>query len=92
MEKRDLDVHEKNIIGSFPNTYTFTKRMAENLLFESNKRGIPLSIIRPSIIGASLEEPFPGWTDSITLSGGIYLIAGLGILREVPGDQNNIGD
>lgn len=43
-------------------------------------------IVRPSIIGASLEEPVPGWTDSITFAGGIYLIAGLGILRELPGD------
>lgn len=49
-------------------------------------------IIRPSIIGASLEEPFPGWTDSITLAGGIYLIGGMGILRELPGDENKIGD
>jgi len=48
--------------------------------------------MRPSIIGASLEEPVPGWTDSITLAGGIFLIAGLGILRELPGDKNMIGD
>ena len=92
MEKRDLEVHEKTIIGTFPNTYTFTKRMAEHLLAENNKKSIPMVIVRPSIIGASLDEPFPGWTDSITLSGGIYLIAGMGILRELPGDQNNIGD
>ena len=49
-------------------------------------------MIRPSIIGASLEEPVPGWTDSITLAGGIFLIAGMGILRELPGDKNRIGD
>jgi len=49
-------------------------------------------IIRPSIISASLEEPFPGWTDSIGLIGGLYLLAGLGILRELPGNPNNIGD
>ena len=66
--------------------------MAEHLLVENNKTSIPLLIIRPSIIGASLEEPFPGWTDSIGLAGGIYMIAGLGILRDIPGDENNIGD
>ena len=49
-------------------------------------------IIRPSIISASLEEPVPGWTDSIGLMGGIYLIAGLGIMRDIPCDENNIGD
>ena len=92
MDKRDLEHYEKSLLGNFPNTYTFTKRMAEHLLDQMNGKRIPLSIVRPSIIGASLEEPFPGWTDSITLAGGIYLVAGLGILRELPGDQNMIGD
>ena len=86
MDKRDIEHYEKNLLGNFPNTYTFSKRMAEHLLAEKNTKNIPLVIVRPSIIGASLEEPFPGWTDSITLAGGIYLIAGLGILRELPGD------
>ena len=92
MDKRDLEHYEENLLGNFPNTYTFTKRMAEHLIHLQNSKGIPISIVRPSIIGASLEEPFPGWTDSITLAGGIYLVAGLGILRELPGDQNMIGD
>ena len=60
--------------------------MAEHLLHIRNTKAIPMIIVRPSIIGASLEEPVPGWTDSITFAGGIYLIAGLGILRELPGD------
>jgi alcohol-forming fatty acyl-CoA reductase len=92
MNKLDLDHYTKTILGNFPNTYTFTKRMAEHMLAERNKKNIPLLIVRPSIVGASLEEPFPGWTDSITLAGGIYLVAGLGILRELPGDENMIGD
>jgi hypothetical protein len=92
MDKRDLEHYEKNLLGNFPNTYTFTKRMAEHILYQMNAKRIPISIVRPSIIGASLEEPFPGWTDSITLAGGIYLVGGLGILRELPGDQNMIGD
>jgi hypothetical protein len=66
--------------------------MAEHLLVENNSKNLPMYIIRPSIIGASLEEPFPGWTDSIGLAGGLYLLAGLGLLREIPGDPNNIGD
>lgn len=92
MGKLDLEHYTKNLLGNFPNTYTFSKRMAEHMLAGRNKKNIPLLIVRPSIVGASLEEPFPGWTDSITLAGGIYLIAGLGILRELPGDANRIGD
>jgi hypothetical protein len=73
-------------MSTFPNSYTFTKRMAEHLLVENNHKNIPMCFLRPSIIGATLDEPFPGWTDSIGLVGGLYLIAGLGILREIPGD------
>ena len=92
LTQRDIDHYSKSLIGNFPNTYTFSKRMAEHLLHERNTKGIPLFIVRPSIVGASLEEPVPGWTDSITLAGGIYLIAGLGILRELPGNKKSIGD
>lgn len=49
-------------------------------------------ILRPSILSATLEEPVPGWTDSIGLMGGIFLLAGLGILKEIPCDENQIGD
>ena len=66
--------------------------MAEHLLVERNKTNIPLCILRPSIIGATLAEPFPGWTDSIGLVSGLILIAGMGLLRELPGKLNNIGD
>ena len=49
-------------------------------------------IIRPSIIAASLAEPFPGWTDSLGLMGGFYAIAGHGILRDLPLNPKLIGD
>lgn len=86
------------MLGAFPNTYTFSKRMGEHLILDFvknssvNNRPLPLMIIRPSIISASLSEPVPGWTDSIGLIGGIYMVAGLGILRELPCDANSIGD
>jgi fatty acyl-CoA reductase len=66
--------------------------MAEHILVENNHKKIPLLLLRPSIISASLEEPVPGWTDSIGIIGGIYMLLGLGILRELPCDENNIGD
>ena len=94
MSLMDIEHYGKTIMSNFPNTYVFTKRMAEHLLVGANTAGkqLPMLIIRPSIIGASLEEPVPGWTDSIGLIGGIYLLAGLGILREVPGNATYIGD
>lgn len=92
MTASDIAHYSQTLLGNFPNTYVFTKRMAEHMLVENNAKGLALYFIRPTIIGASLEEPCPGWTDSIGLAGGLYLLAGLGLLREMPGDPNNIGD
>lgn len=39
-----------------PNTYTFTKSLAESLLFKHG-HGLPIAVFRPSIVGASLKEP-----------------------------------
>jgi hypothetical protein len=44
------------LIHPWPNTYTFTKSLAEWLLHEEAK-DLPCAIFRPSIIGASAEEP-----------------------------------
>ncbi|XP_059482071.1 putative fatty acyl-CoA reductase CG5065 [Neocloeon triangulifer] len=54
----------KSLIGNHPNTYTFTKAMAEHIVL--NETGnIPTAIVRPSIITGSLNEPFPGWVDNL---------------------------
>ena len=37
MDKRDLEHYEKNLLGNFPNTQTFTKRMTEHLLQQMNE-------------------------------------------------------
>jgi nucleoside-diphosphate-sugar epimerase/1-acyl-sn-glycerol-3-phosphate acyltransferase len=65
-----------------PNTYTFTKCLAEHLITE-RRGGVPLSIVRPSIISASWRYPFPGWIDSMAGFGGFVVLIGLGHLRVV---------
>jgi len=92
MTHADIEHYSSSLVGSFPNTYCYTKRMAEHLLTEANTTGIPLLIIRPSIIGAAFQDPVPGWTDSLGMAGGIFLLGGLGILKDLPGDAANIGD
>ena len=44
---------------NFPNTYTFSKCVAENLLMRSKIQNT--IIIRPSIVGPSIQEPYEGW-------------------------------
>ena len=43
----------------FPNTYTFSKCICEQLLQASKE--VETIIIRPSIVGPSVQEPFEGW-------------------------------
>ena len=44
----------------FPNTYTFSKCICEHLL--QVNRDVNTIIIRPSIVGPSVKEPFEGWS------------------------------
>jgi fatty acyl-CoA reductase len=63
-----------------PNTYTFTKCLAEHLLVA--RRGeVPLRIVRPSIISASRARPVPGWIDSYAAFAGFVVLIGAGRLR-----------
>ena len=81
----------KKLLGGYPNTYTFTKAMCERIM-QKRKGNTPLTIVRPSIIGASEAEPFPGWVDTVSAAGAIYFLCGLGILNYVQGDMKKIGD
>ena len=70
-----------------PNTYTLTKAIAEHLLL-ARQGNVPLAIVRPSIISASRQHPFPGWIDSTSGFGAFVLLIGLGHLRAMVGHAN----
>ena len=63
-----------------PNSYTLTKAIAEHMLVE-HRGDVPLTIIRPSIITASRQHPFPGWIDSTAGYAAFVLFVGTGHLR-----------
>ncbi len=73
-------------ISGHRNTYTLTKSIAEHLLTE--RRGdVPLAIVRPSIISASLQHPFPGWIDSTAGFAAFVVLHGMGHMRVVGVDK-----
>lgn len=41
-----------------PNTYTLTKAFGEEILAKEGE-GLPICIVRPSVIGAAYNEPVP---------------------------------
>ncbi|AAZ13428.1 Male sterility protein, putative [Trypanosoma equiperdum] len=93
LNDKEIDTVGRDLLKKygFPNTYTFTKFIGEQLLNE-NKGNCPLVIVRPSIVGCSLKEPFPGWVDALTAAGGLILTCGLGLVRELVCRQGAIAD
>ncbi|KAG5341870.1 FACR1 reductase, partial [Acromyrmex heyeri] len=52
------------IVSQWPNTYTFTKAIAEGL-FKNESGDLPIGIFRPAIIISSASEPLVGWIDNM---------------------------
>lgn len=79
------------LIGKRPNTYTFTKSLAEEIVRQDGQ-GLPVAIMRPSIIGAMYKGTIPGWQDNLNGPGGMYIASAHGLLRVMKGDTYAISD
>jgi len=80
-KSEDLDDDSKlKLRGEHPNTHTFTKALAEELLLSKGQR-LPLAIIRPSIVVASWEYPMKGWVDNFNGPTGLLAGHSTGLLR-----------
>ena len=89
----ELERQTSKIIGKYPNTYTFTKSMSERIMKIRNlKDKLPITIIRPSIIGCSYRDPVPGWVDTVSACGALILFSGIGIVKFLPGNIDSVGD
>ena len=79
------------MIKPWPNTYTFTKSLAERYL-KKNRGNIPVMIVRPSIILAAYKEPLPEWTDQMAAAGPLTLMYCLGVINYAGPYQTNRAD
>ncbi|KAL1517079.1 hypothetical protein ABEB36_000890 [Hypothenemus hampei] len=77
-----LEMATKKIIEPHPNTYTYSKRLAETLVY-NERDNIPVCIIRPSVVCPAGLEPLPGWVDSLNGPMGLLVAAGKGVLRSM---------
>lgn len=53
-----IDEITPKLIGDRPNTYTYTKALGEMVVHQESGN-LNIAIIRPSIVGATWQEPFP---------------------------------
>lgn len=58
MDEELVSLLTPKLIGERPNTYTYTKALAEYLV-QQEAGDLNVAIVRPSIVGASWKEPFP---------------------------------
>ena len=69
----------------WPNTYTFTKSLAESLIAKYGA-GLPIALVRPAIVETSLSRPFLGWNEGINTSASLSYLLGT-YFRQLPSNQ-----
>ncbi|XP_044260289.1 fatty acyl-CoA reductase wat-like [Tribolium madens] len=81
----------KLIIGNWPNTYTFTKGVAEDAVKNFGK-GLPVCVVRPAIVIATYKEPLRSWIDNLYGATGIVVGAGTGLLKTMHCDKTKTAE
>jgi fatty acyl-CoA reductase len=74
----------------WPNTYTFTKSLAESLIVKRGA-GLPIAIVRPSIVESSLAKPFRGWNEGVNTSASLSYLLGT-YFRQLPTNERKCLD
>jgi long-chain acyl-CoA synthetase len=74
----------------WPNTYTLSKSLAESLILRHGA-GLPIAIVRPSIVETSTEQPFRGWNEGINTSAPLSYLLGT-YFRQLPTNERKCLD
>ncbi|XP_055916268.1 uncharacterized protein LOC129949069 [Eupeodes corollae] len=82
MDVKMLDNITPELLKPHPNTYTYSKRLAE-ILVRDHYPTMPVIIARPSIVSPSAYEPVPGWVDNLNGPTGLMVGAGKGVIRSM---------
>ena len=74
----------------WPNTYTLSKSLAESMIVKHGA-GLPISIVRPSIVETSTDQPFRGWNEGINTSAPLSYLLGT-YFRQLPTNERKCLD
>ncbi|KAJ8706260.1 hypothetical protein PYW08_010886 [Mythimna loreyi] len=90
MDQDRLNGITPGLIKGWPNTYTFTKAIAEEVV-RASATELPVCVVRPPIVVSSYLEPLPGWCDMSCVLGptGIVVGVALGVLHVFFVDVDN---
>uniref|UniRef100_A0A6P4EHY3 Fatty acyl-CoA reductase n=1 Tax=Drosophila rhopaloa TaxID=1041015 RepID=A0A6P4EHY3_DRORH len=81
-----MDTLTPTLVGSYPNSYTYTKALAEDVILRE-AGDLPLCVFRPSIILATHKEPVSGWIDNLYGPNALIYGVGHGVLRVTSFDK-----
>ena len=86
--KRLVDVHVRRRLvevgieraqrWGWPNTYTYSKALAERLVHEAESELGPVTTVRPAVVESAIAFPFPGWNQGINTSAPLVWMTALG--------------
>ncbi|XP_037045453.1 fatty acyl-CoA reductase wat-like [Bradysia coprophila] len=91
LDDKSLEEVTPTILGKWPNTYTFTKALAEDVV-RINGRNLPIGLFRPAIITSSVKEPVVGYIDNLYGPTGVVYGAGTGVLRTMHCDRDVVAN
>lgn len=80
-----------SILGKWPNTYTFTKALAEDVV-RINGKNLPIGLFRPAIVTSSVKEPVVGYIDNLYGPTGVVYGVGTGVLRTMHCDRDIVAN
>ncbi|GAB0087096.1 Fatty acyl-CoA reductase [Sergentomyia squamirostris] len=86
-----LDILAPKFTSFQPNTYTFTKSLAEQIINDFKEK-LPLILFRPSIVISAVSEPMAGWIDNFNGPVGLLVGCGIGINRTLYSNPDNVAD
>jgi len=83
---------ETQLTNGYPNTYTYTKNLAERHLLRYGSPKLKVVISRPSIIIHCSQEPFQGWIENLSAAAGVAFPFMMGMARSLFLPEKNILD
>jgi len=77
----------------WPNTYTFTKSLAESLIrnFLDASPRAAIAVVRPAIVESSVAKPFLGWNEGVNTSASLSYLLGT-FFRQLPTTESKCLD
>lgn len=91
LDDEKLNKFAPTLIGEWPNSYAYTKAIAEDTVRQYSI-GLPVCIVRPSIVISTAEEPVSGWINNVYGAVGVIMGSAIGLLRTLHCDPDKVAE